>query len=235
MKLKDTRLWKYMALSCLFALPLLAQIPSAQAGDSDNEKERAQKAASVMKEIMDAPDAGIPKELLDKATAIAVIPRTVKGAFMVGGNHGKGVVSQRVNGKWSSPAFIELSGGSYGLQIGVSSTDYVLIFTNEEGAKPMLEKKVKLGAGASVAAGPVGRSIGANTGILMESKVFTYSRSKGAFAGISLDGAYLRLDDGANRDAYGREINAKDLSILHTIQPKYAGRPFVDALEKYAS
>jgi lipid-binding SYLF domain-containing protein len=228
--------FKVAALSCILALPLLLQVPVAKAGDWDDEKERAEKAAIVLQEIMEAPDAGIPKDLLEKATAVAVIPSTIKGSFIVGGSQGKGVVSQRgPNGKWSAPAFIEISGGSYGIQLGVSSTDYVLVFTNREGAVSMLEGKTELGAGAGVAAGPVGRTTGAKTGIQMESKVFTYSRSKGAFAGVSLEGAYLRLDDGANRDVYGREIKAKELPMLDNMKPKYEGTPFVDALTKYAS
>jgi lipid-binding SYLF domain-containing protein len=229
-------------LSCLLVFLVFMQTGTAQAvnnkddASNRNEMERAQRAANVMSEIMKAPDNGIPRDLLEKATAIAVIPRMIKGAFVVGGDHGKGLVSQRMrNGSWSTPLFIELSGGSYGLQFGVSSTDYVLVFTNREGIEPLLRGKLRLGADAAVAAGPVGRNLGAHTGILMESKIFTYSRSRGAFVGVALNGAYLSIDDGANRDAYGREISARDVLEARNVRPNPVVMPFLRALDRYGA
>lgn len=210
--------------------PAVSKIPD----HAKDEAEHAQKAASVLTEIMSAPDQGIPDELMERAKAIAVIPHMIKGAFGFGGRYGKGLVSQRLsNGRWSAPAFIEIGGASAGFQIGVEATDVVLVFVNDDGVRPLLKGKVKLGADASVAAGPVGRKASVGTDVLLQSGIFAYSRSKGLFAGVSLGGAVVTIDDDDNRDVYGKGVDAHDILVLGTAPVNDAVRPFVDALEQY--
>ncbi len=222
------------ALCLLCVLYLSLHVPCSLAHTRD-DADRAQRAAAVISEIMETPDNAIPKDLLKKATAIAVIPHDVKGAFFFGGSFGKGLVSEREkNGKWSAPSFIQLTGGSFGLQFGVSATDYVLVFTNYEGVKPLLKGKLKLGGDASVAAGPVGRTAGADTNLLLQAAIYTYSRSKGVFAGIALDGAYLSIDSEANHEVYGKAVTADDLLMRSEVRSRKAVTPFVAALDKYA-
>jgi lipid-binding SYLF domain-containing protein len=207
----------------------------ALAKSTDEERERANKAGTVLTEIMQAPDKGIPDELMMNAKAIAVIPHVVKGAFGIGGRYGKGLVSHRLsNGRWSPPAFIEIGGGSFGLQLGVNATDLVLVFTNEEGFKGLLKGKVKLGADASVAAGPVGRTAEAGTDVLLKSAVFAYSRSKGLFAGIALDGSVVSTDDDANKDVYGKEVSAEDILLNGRVTANDVVSPFMNALQRYS-
>ncbi len=197
------------------------------------EKERAVESAQVLQEILKAPDKGIPRELLEDAHAIAVIPHVVKGAFVVGGEHGKGLVAQREGkGKWSAPSYVDLSGGSFGLQIGASATDFVLVFTNSDGIKPLLRGKLKLGADASLAAGPVGRSAEAGTDVTLRAAVYSYSRAKGAFAGIALDGAVLSIDDDANRKVYGAQLSGQDILLNGRAKPNRIVEPFLEALRK---
>ena len=172
-----------------------------------------QNAANVLKEIMEAPDQSIPEALLKKAYGIAVIPHVVKGAFGIGGRYGKGLVAQRnADGGWGTPLFIEIGGGSFGLQIGVEATDVIMVFTNSEGFKPLLKGKLKIGADASATAGPVGRKAEVGTDILLKSAIYSYSRAKGLFAGIALDGAVIQLDDSANKSAYGKKTEAAEIS-----------------------
>jgi lipid-binding SYLF domain-containing protein len=198
--------------------PVLSTQTRATVKLSD-EADRAQTAANVLAEIMDAPDRGIPEALLKKAFGIAVIPHVVKGAFGVGGRYGKGLVAQRnPDGGWATPQFIEIGGGSFGLQLGVEATDVVMVFTNSAGIEPLLKGKLKLGADASATAGPVGRKAEVGTDILLKSAIYSYSRSKGLFAGIALDGAVLQLDGDANKKSGTAVV-----------------QPFRLALEKYSS
>jgi lipid-binding SYLF domain-containing protein len=220
---------------CWFSPLLSAQTRTSTAKQSD-EAARADSAASVLREIMEAPDQSIPEALLKKAYGIAVIPHVVKGAFGVGGRYGKGLVAQRnADGGWGTPLFIQIGGGSFGLQLGVEATDVVMVFTNTEGIKPLLKGKLKIGADASATAGPVGRKAEAGTDILLKSAIYSYSRSKGLFAGIALDGAVIQLDDDANKSVYGKKIVAADIS-----KGKVGGsaiavvQPFLRALQKYA-
>jgi lipid-binding SYLF domain-containing protein len=196
--------------------------------------ERATKAATVLTEIMQAPDSGIPDELMERAVAVAVIPHMVKGAFGLGGTYGKGLVSRRMNGKWIAPAFIEIGGGSFGLQLGVESTDVVLVFTSENGFKGLLDGKVKLGADVGVAAGPVGRKAEASTDVLLKSPVLSYSRSKGLFAGVSLEGAVVTIDDSANKKVYGKDVTGHDILEGKVVRVNSDVAPFVHALEMYS-
>jgi len=202
--------------------------------DVEEYSKRAGEAANVLMEIANIPEQGIPEELLSRATGIAVIPHVVKGAFGIGGRYGKGLMAQRLSsGQWSAPAFVEIGGGSFGLQIGVEATDLVLVFTNRGGVDSLLKGKVKLGADATVAAGPVGRKAEAGTDVLLKSAVYSYSRSKGLFAGISLDGAAITVDDSANGKVYGKTFDAK--TILNGRQHiNSVVTPFMAALEKYS-
>ena len=223
------------ALALNYSTPSFAQTAKSTTKQSD-EAERAQNAANVLKEIMDAPDKGIPDSLMQKAVGIAVIPHVVKGAFGVGGRYGKGLVAQRnAGGGWGTPLFISIGGGSFGLQLGVEATDVVMVFTNSEGIKPLLKGKLKIGADASATAGPVGRKAEAGTDILLKSAIYSYSRSKGLFAGIALDGAVLQLDDDANKSVYGKESKAADLATRKVGGTALAVvQPFLTALQKYA-
>jgi lipid-binding SYLF domain-containing protein len=197
-----------------------------------DESARAQQAASVLREIMEAPDQSIPEALLKKAYGIAVIPHVVKGAFGIGGRYGKGLIAQRTADGWGTPLFISIGGGSAGLQIGVEAADVVMVFTNSEGIKPLLKGKLKIGADASATVGPVGRRAEVGTDILLKSAIYSYSRSKGLFAGIALDGAAVQLDDDANRAVYGRKSVTADLSKSKAATA--AVQPFVRALQHYA-
>ncbi len=210
--------------------------PLATAGAApiaSDERDRAVNAAHVLAQILEAPDKTIPRDMLKEAQAIAVIPHVVKGAFMFGGEHGKGLVSQRrSDGTWSAPAYVDLTGGSFGLQIGAAATDVVLVFTNSDGVKPLLKGKVKLGADATVAAGPVGRSAEAGTDVTMKAAIYSYSRSKGAFAGIALDGAVLSIDDHADRQAYGERVTGQDILLMGKVKPNGNVEPFLAALHR---
>jgi lipid-binding SYLF domain-containing protein len=206
-----------------------------QAKGATEERERAVKAGDVLSEIMQIPEGGIPDELMEHAEAVAVIPHVVKGAFIVGGEFGKGLVSERLaNGRWSAPSFIKIAGGNFGLQLGAEATDLVLVFTDRDGFRGLLKGKVKLGADAQVAAGPVGRHAQAATDVLLKSPVLAYSRSKGLFAGISLDGSVVSIDDSANRKAYTKEVTAEDILINGKVAVNDNVAPFVRVLERYA-
>jgi lipid-binding SYLF domain-containing protein len=215
---------------------LLAQNRASTTKRSD-EAVRAENAAAVLGEIMDAPDQGIPDVLLKKAYGIAVIPHVVKGAFGFGGRYGKGLLAQRnADGGWGTPLFIEIGGGSFGLQLGVEATDVVMVFTNHDGIKPLLQGKLKIGADASATAGPVGRKAEVGTDILLKSAIYSYSRSKGLFAGIALDGAVIQLDNDANKSVYGKKSVAADLAGRRVTGSALAVvQPFLRALQKYAS
>jgi lipid-binding SYLF domain-containing protein len=167
----------------------------------------AQKAANVFTEIMNVPDQAIPQKLLDKAEAVAVFPGVIKAGFIIGGRAGDGVISRRVKGGWSAPAFFNLAGGSVGLQIGASKTDFVLLFMNEEALNGLLKDKFEIGGEGSVAAGPVGRSASASTDALLKAGIISYSRSKGAFAGLEIKGVVISPDNEDNLAAYGKKSN----------------------------
>jgi lipid-binding SYLF domain-containing protein len=230
-----------IATAAVLAVSWYASVSFTQAGTSaakpTDEGVRADNAASVLREIMEAPDQSIPESLLKKAYGIAVIPHVVKGAFGIGGRYGKGLVAQRnADGGWGTPLFVQIGGGSFGLQLGVEATDVVMVFTNSDGIKPLLKGKLKIGADASATAGPVGRKAEVGTDILLKSAIYSYSRSKGLFAGIALDGAVLQLDDDANKSVYGKKSVAADASV-RKVNAAAMGvvQPFLSALQKYAS
>ena len=189
--------------------------PLAQAGSkSEKEQERLKESGTVLQEILDIPDA-IPPDLLNKAECVVVIPSTLKFAIGLGGSYGRGAMSCRTGktftGPWSAPAMYALEGANIGFQLGGQATDFVLLVMNAHGVDSLLKSKVKLGADASAAAGPKGRDAQADTDAFMRAEILSYSRSRGLFAGISLEGSTLRQDNGANEKIYGRKISAKDI------------------------
>jgi lipid-binding SYLF domain-containing protein len=191
------------------ALALLTMTTlTAQAGEEENK--RAENAVRVLKEIMMAPDKSIPKDLLENAHAIAVIPDVIKAGLVVGGRHGDGLISVKTrDGTWSNPSFIGLTGGSLGFQAGVSSTDVVLVFRTQRGVDSIVHGKFTLGADASAAAGPVGRSATASTDAQLHAEIYSYSRARGLFAGAALDGSAITIDNDANQAVYGEGVTPR--------------------------
>jgi SH3 domain-containing YSC84-like protein 1 len=201
--MKNRVLLVVLLLVC--ALPVVGQ---------KKEIERINESAVVISEILHMPD-GIPQDFLNKADCLVIYPSVKKAAFVVGGSYGRGVITcrkgQDFSGAWGAPAMFALEGGSFGFQIGAQATDFVLLIMNESGANSVMSSKVKLGADASVAAGPVGRAASAETDIVLKAEILSYSRSKGLFAGLSLEGSTMRSDDGANKALYGKELSAKEI------------------------
>jgi SH3 domain-containing YSC84-like protein 1 len=204
---------------------------------ANKEQERLENSGTVMQEVMGVPD-NIPQELLEKAECVIVFPSVLKGAFIVGGSYGRGAMvcrtGEHFNGPWGSPAMYALEGGSVGFQIGGQATDLILLVMNERGASSILSSQVKLGADASVAAGPKGRDASADTDAYLRAEILSYSRSRGLFAGISLEGSTLRPDDDANADVYGRKITAKEIVLGNKIVVPASGRLLVQVLQKNA-
>lgn len=220
-------------LALLLTLALLAA--TAYAGDDrTDDVSRLQSAATVLDEIMAAPDKGIPEEIIGSAKCIAIVPSMLKGGFVVGGAYGKGVASCRTEKGWSAPAFFTVEGGSFGLQIGGQAVDLVMIIMNDEGMKNLLASKFKLGADASVAAGPVGRHAEGMTDWKMRAQVLTYSRARGVFAGLTLNGAAVRQHKDDTRAFYGRMVPFNTL-LLGNLQPVPSdAQPWIAVLNKYA-
>jgi SH3 domain-containing YSC84-like protein 1 len=177
--------------------------------DRESSKDRLVNAGNVLHEIMAAPDSGIPEEVLEHAKCIAVVPHMIKGGFVFGAENGRGIATCRTANGWSAPAFFAITGGSWGLQIGIEGVDLVMIIQNEKGMQHLLASKFQLGADASAAAGPVGRHASANTDWKLETEILTYSRAKGAFAGLTLSGASIRRDDDSMRAIYGRHVTTR--------------------------
>ena len=197
----------------LMVMALCGILPTmVRASDRDEDIARMQKAADVFREVVDTPDKGIPDHLLRTAKCIAIIPGDKKFAFVFGGNYGRGVASCRTEHGWSAPIFLAVEGGSVGYQIGGSSTDIVLLFMNDHALQSLLGDKFKLGADASVAAGPVGRDAAAGTDVRLDAEVLSYSRSKGVFAGVSLDGTVVEADKSGDRAMYGDHVNRHDIT-----------------------
>ncbi len=203
------------------------------AGDA---AKRLDDSAEMLTDIMSAPDKGIPQDLLEKAQCIVVVPGLKKGAFIVGAKYGKGfMLCRKTSGVgWSAPAAIRVEGGSFGFQIGGSETDVVMLVNSESGAKKLLASKFTLGADASVAAGPVGRTSSAETDAQLHAEILTYSRSRGIFAGISLQGATLRPDEDWNRELYGSALTNKEIVMGNTPAPPPAAK-LLSVLDKYSS
>ena len=203
--------------------------------DDKDVKERLHNAAVVLKAILDTPDEGIPSELLNKAECVLVFPGVKKGALLFGASYGKGAMVCRgkidFSGPWGAPAMYRLASGSIGFQIGGSSTDYVLLVMNPTGVNSLLKSKVKLGADATAAAGPKGRSAEAATDAAMGAEILAYARAKGIFRGVSLKGGTLRQDNGASKDLYDQKISAREIVVDRKVSVPESGKPLVDLLK----
>jgi lipid-binding SYLF domain-containing protein len=216
--------------SVLMFVAVLALATLCWAGTArEDATERLDNATSVLHEIMGMPDNGIPEEVLEHAKCVAVVPHMVKAGFIFGGKGGKGVATCRTRNGWSAPAFITISGGSWGLQIGVEAVDLVMIIQNEKGMQKLLESNFQLGADASAAAGPVGRHASAGTDWKLDTEILTYSRAKGAFAGLTLEGASIRQDDDSRHAMYGRKVTTRAL-LLGKVPAPSAAQPFLAAI-----
>ena len=219
----------------LFAVAMLPLTSFAK--DAEREADRVEEAGTVMSEILNIPD-DIPQDLLDRAECVIVLPSVKKFAIGVGGNYGRGVMTCRAGknykGKWGAPAMYALEGANIGFQLGGQETDFVLLVMNPRGAESLLKSKVKLGADAAAAAGPKGRNAQAATDIVMRAEILSYSRSRGLFAGISLEGTTLRSDGGANRNLYGRDLSAKDIIRLGKVGAPASASKLLSVLDKHS-
>lgn len=212
-----------MVLVSLVAVTLHAQ---------QEETDRIAEASKVLDEILAAKDTGIPQSILDRAAAIVVIPSTIKGAFVVGGQRGKGIISGKSAAGWSAPAFITLTGGSVGFQIGGQATDIVLVVMNERGLTNLTQNNFKIGGEGSVAAGPIGREASASTDIRMQAQILSYSRSRGLFAGVSLAGSTIRADRDANERIYGVGYNTRQIVVDRMGGTPSTITPWMQAVKK---
>ncbi|HKN25926.1 MAG TPA: lipid-binding SYLF domain-containing protein [Candidatus Acidoferrum sp.] len=214
------------SLAFALAAPVFAQ---------DKESDRVENSGKVMQEILNAPDS-IPQSVLDKADCIVILPSVLKFAIGIGGSYGRGVMTCRggskFHGPWSAPAMIALEGGSAGLQLGGNATDFILLLMSPRSAQNILKSKVKLGADASAAAGPVGRTASAETDVTLRAEILSYSRSRGLFAGVSLAGSTLRPDNGANKNLYGKEVSAADIVFKKAVPVPDSAKELLATLQK---
>jgi lipid-binding SYLF domain-containing protein len=218
-----------LCLVACFAIPIFA----ADDEDKNKAEDRVKAASTVLEEIEAAPDQGIPEEVLGSAQCVAVVPTMLKGGFIVGARYGRGVASCRTPKGWSAPAFFTIKGGSFGLQIGAQAVDLVMLIMNDNGMKNLLSSEFKLGADASVAAGPVGRHAAADTDWKLKAQILSYSRARGLFAGLELSGAAIGQDKDATREFYGRMVPFKT-SLMGTIDAPPNAFPFLNTLAKWA-
>jgi len=222
--------WLLITVCLCLALPVLAQ---------EKEDHRLQESYDVLRDVLNTPDKGIPHDLLNKAKCVIVVPSMKKGAFIVGASYGRGVMvcrsGENFAGSWGAPAMFALEGGSFGFQAGGEATDYVILVMNEKGAKSVMSSKVKLGGEASVAAGPVGRTSSAETDAVMNAEMLSWSRAKGIFGGISLTGSTIRSDDDANKNLYGKSLDAKQIIIGKAVKATPEGLKIEKLLTKYSS
>jgi lipid-binding SYLF domain-containing protein len=218
-----------MVVVCLCRFSVAAD---DQPSDS-KAQDRVQAAADVLNDIQGAPDKGIPQEVLGAAECVAVVPSMLKGGFIVGAKYGRGLASCRTPTGWSTPAFFVVTGGSVGFQIGGQAVDLVMLIMNKDGMKHLLSSQFALGADASVAAGPVGRHAEGNTDWKMRAEVLTYSRARGLFAGVSLNGAVIKQDKDSTREFYGRMVPFRT-SLIGEIPPPAGASPFLTSLAKWA-
>lgn len=218
----------FLAVALFLILPAV----SSASSDKEDDANRAQKAAQVFQEIMNAPD-NIPQDVLNKARCIAIIPGDKKFAFIFGGDYGRGLAVCRTEHGWGAPLFLAVEGGSFGYQVGGSSTDLILLFMNDHALHSLLSDKFKLGGDASVAAGPVGRNATASTDLKLTAEILSYSRSKGIFAGVSLDGTVVQADKSGDEAMYGAGVSRHDVLDGNIHTPESA-RPLVQELDKYS-
>lgn len=233
-----------LALMMLLVLSLLF-VPAVVAGDNKEKKtgeikaedvekvtDRLNSAAEVLDEIMKVPEKGIPKDLLEKAECVAIVPGMIKGGFIVGAKWGKGAVSCRQGGRWGAPLMIEITGGSIGLQIGGQATDLVMLVMNERGKSMFYRDKFTVGAGVAATAGPVGRDASAETNARLRAEILTYSRSRGLFAGATIGGASVRPDKSDNRALYGRDVMPRKI-LVGAVEPPSAAGTLLAALRRH--
>lgn len=218
--------WFVLLLSLITILGSMAWATA-----KEDSEERLQNAANVLKEIMDAPDKGIPEEVLDDAKCIVVVPHLIKAGFIVGGKHGRGVATCRTANGWSAPAFVSVGGGSWGLQIGAEGIDLVMLVMNDKGLQHLLSSKFQISGEGSAAAGPVGRHASAGTDWKMNAELLTYSRSKGAFAGLTLEGAVVEQDADSTEAIYGKDLPFRKV-LMGSVPPPPAAAPFMAAVER---
>jgi SH3 domain-containing YSC84-like protein 1 len=223
-------------LAFVLGLILVAVLfmPNGWAAGEQKDEDRLRNSGVVLKEILDIPE-DVPQDLLDKADCVVIYPSVVKAAFIVGGSYGRGAMTCRkggdFRGPWGPPSMMALEGGSFGFQLGGQATDFVLLVMNESGARGILAGKVKLGGDASVAAGPVGRDASAETDVTVRSEILSYSRSRGLFAGVSLEGSTIRPDNNANEKIYGRKLQAKQIVLLEQVPVPVAARQLISTLD----
>lgn len=217
------------------SIALLVLAYAIPAYTQNKENDRIHESYQVLKQILGMPE-GIPRSLLNKAECVVIYPSVKKAAFVVGASYGRGVITCRTgeefNGPWSAPAMFALEGGSFGLQIGGQATDFVLLIMNESGANSVMSSKVKLGADASAAAGPKGRTASAATDVVMKAEILSYSRAQGVFAGVSLEGSTLRSDGGANKSLYGKDLSARQIVREGEVKPPASAKKLLALLNK---
>ena len=222
---------KRLPVAPILAVFLLIVSTVAFAFNRGDAVKRLQRATQVFKEIMSAPDKGIPEDLLDKCECVGIVPGLKKAGLGLGGKYGKGVLMcRKPDRSWTAPSFITIEGGSIGFQIGFTQIDVVMVMMNRKGVDKLIDDKFTLGADASAAAGPVGRQTSAQTNIRLDAEILTYSRAKGLFAGVSLEGATLRQDKDDNGDFYGREVDARKILLQGTVAMPPEARPLASAL-----
>ena len=231
--MKSKSISRILSVVCLALAVSTVALGQAKANLKD-EISQSDKAAQVFNEIMATPDKGIPQELLERAECVAVFPSVLKAGFIVGGRGGRGVASCRTSHGWSAPAFFNLGGGSFGLQIGAQSTDFVMLFMNKDGLNSLLSDQFTLGADASVAAGPVGRQAGASTDLKLNAQILSYSRSKGLFAGLELKGVVIKPDKDDMRDVYGAGVTAKEVLKENKVTAPPSTQAFPTTLSRYS-
>lgn len=213
------------------AILLLFVFSAVVTANRSDEVKRLERATDVFQEIMKTPDKGIPGDLLDKAECVAIVPGLKKGGLGLGGKYGKGLIMcRKPNRNWTAPSFITIEGGSVGFQIGFTQIDVVMLFMNKSGVDKLIGDKFTIGADASAAAGPVGRQTAAQTNIRLDAQILTYSRAKGLFAGVSLDGATLRSDKDDNRDFYGKDIDPRAILLDGSVEMPAEARSLASAL-----
>jgi lipid-binding SYLF domain-containing protein len=224
---------RLLLLWVVVGLAATAFAADEKAGKESKAQDRVQAAADVLNEIQGAPDQGIPAEVLGSAECVAVVPSMLKGGFVVGARYGRGLASCRTPKGWSAPAFFSVKGGSFGLQIGGQAVDLVMLIMNKDGMHKLLSSQFKLGADASVAAGPVGRHAAADTDWKMRAQILSYSRARGIFAGLELNGAVVRQDKDSTREFYGHMVTSK-AALEGEIEPPATAYPFLQTLAKWA-
>jgi len=224
---------KLALLTLIVSLCSLSSFAADEQPRESKATDRAQAAAEVLDEIQGAPDSGIPREVLGSADCVAVVPSMLKGGFIVAAKYGRGLASCRTSKGWSAPAFFAVEGGSVGFQIGGQAVDLVMLIMNKDGMQHLLSSKFALGADASVAAGPVGRHAEGNTDWKMRAEVLTYSRARGVFAGVSLNGAVVKQDKNSTREFYGHFVTSK-AALTGEVDPPAAANPFLTTLAKWA-